>query len=263
MKITILIPILNEEVQIRKRAEVFHQMQNHPSVHQLLFSDSGSTDSGIEYLRFAGFECQQKSFRGSASIGQAIFQCIDRIQTEKVLILPVDVQLDGIHLDLLEKALMNDPGPVYVFQKQYDTQNPALKLGQWLLRFVREGLLKNFVWTNAFCICKEDMNLVPRIGFLEDVLLNDQLKKTRTIFRLGATVTVSARKYVNDGPWFRLFINLLILGLFRTSLFKPMTLKKLYRLSKQPTKEGDFHEKDTVRWACDSALNVPTSFRIG
>ncbi len=259
---TILIPILNEEAQLKKRAQDFHQLRTHPHVQQLLFSDSGSTDSSCEYLRLSGFEYQTKTFQGAASIGQAIFQCMDRIESEKVLILPVDVLIDSSHLDKLYDALKKDASSVYVFEKEYDVQSSALKLGEWLLKFVREGVLKNFVWTNAFCVAKSDLIHVPRVGFLEDVLLNDQLKKIRKISRLKPAVTVSARKYMQDGPWFRLLVNLTILALFRTGRFEPKTLKKLYRLSKPTIKKGDFHESTKDKRICDGPDVEPAGFRV-
>lgn len=263
MKITILIPILNEEAQLRKREKALHQLRAHPSVHQLLFSDSGSTDFSLDFLKSAGFDYQERIFQGTTSIGQAIGQCLERIQTEKIMILPVDVQIEVLHLDHVLDALMVDSNRVYVFQKEYDVQSFALKLGQWLLKFAREGLLRNFVWTNVFCISKDDLRLIPKIGFLEDVLFNDHLKKIKKISRLESTVVVSARKYVKDGPWFRLFVNLIILGLFRTGLFQPITLRKLYQFSKQQTDKGEFHENDSVQRASDSTFNEPASCRIG
>ena len=262
-KITILVPILNEESELRVRLVDFLNLQSHPFVDQILFSDSGSTDLGLQVLQDAGFNFQSCQFQGPPSVAKAIKQSAALISTEHVLILPVDVTLKSEQLNYLVSAIQKNPHPVYVFRKAYDRTSAAIKISQFLLSYVRENLLKNFVWTNVFCVSKSDLKLMTDDGFLEDVIFCDQLKIKKEICRLAPVVTVSSRKYKSDGPWLRLFLNLLILALFRTGLFKPKRLKKFYQLSMPDYKKGDTNENNSIRRASVFDFRSSSFLRIG
>jgi glycosyltransferase involved in cell wall biosynthesis len=262
-KITIVVPILNEESELRVRLPDFLSLQSHPSVDQILFTDSGSTDLGLQVLKAAGLNFQSCQFQGSPSVAKAIKQSTALIGTDYVLILPVDVALKSEQLDHLVFAIQQNPHLVYVFRKTFDRTIAAIKLSQFLLSYIRENLLKNFVWTNVFCVSKSDLKLMTDDGFLEDVIFCDQLKSKKEICRLDSTVTVSSRKYNCDGPWLRLFLNILILSLFRTGLFKPKRLKKLYQLSKPENKKGDTHENNSIRRTSTFDIRSSPVLRIG
>ena len=262
-KISILVPILNEESELRIRLVDFLNLQSHPFVDQILFSDSGSTDLGPQVLQNAGLNFQPCQFQGPPSVAKAIKQSTPLIGTEHVLILPVDVTLKTEQLNHLLYAIQQNSNLVYVFRKTYDSKSSALKIGQFLLSYVRESFFKNFVWTNVFCVVKSDLELMTDDGFLEDVIFCDRLKMKKEIFRLDSAITVSSRKYNSDGPWLRLFLNLLILSLFRTGLLKPKRLKKFYQLSKPENKKGDSHEDNSIRRASAFDFRSSSVLRIG
>lgn len=230
MKPTLIIPILNESLEL---PTLFENLKNYPKL-PIIFCDGGSTDGSQRIIREMGYRLIEDRLEIN-SVWNTIRLAKNKIETDYLLIHPVDVKL------LFDFETFESPeerefeGDYAWFDKQYEPRKEILNFQAFLLNSLRSRKFKNFVWTNAPLIRTSIFNEIlglkrfqQNIGFLEDIVLSDYLKKHYEGSVLKGKVSVSARRYLKDGALKRILGNLKILMLFRFAGVSPQTLKKQY-----------------------------------
>ncbi len=237
-KIIILIPVLNEEkwiLQTLKNLEqtLIHLSLKSPLEWQVVISDAGSMDQTLEiidrWMPKKKFELLKNKIQ-SPSIGKTINLGLSNTQSDFVLILPCDTVVTLKGLQELEFKILHKNALCGGFRKQYKPETFALKLFQFSQNFLKIKFLHTLCWTHGIFFhraCLKDKK-VPEIGFMEDILLSDHLKKNLHWTLLKTPITVSSRRYLKDGVLKRITLNLAIYTLYRTRLFSVQWLRKLY-----------------------------------
>ena len=146
------------------------------------------------------------------------------------MIHPVDANV-SVGLKRLTEELNKEACPDYfIFFKKYDPAPILLKWQELALNYIRVNLMKSFVWTNCPVIRTDVLTPLSQNseGFLEDVILSDQLKENRSSLIIKDSVTISSRRYEKDGVFKRFIGNLYIMILYRLKLKSIHELKVMY-----------------------------------
>lgn len=226
--LSILIPVLNEAAKI---PELIEKLKTYPTTIPIIICDGGSQDDTLHLLQSLkgdlSFEVIHEklpspSIMGTLSLG------LTTLRSEFVMIHPVDVDAKFLLKELNPSKFKNYD--YIVPYKRYDSSHIILKIQEFLLNNLRLSLKKSFVWTNC-PIVKTDLLrklAIKPAGFLEDVILSDELAKLSTPLVIKTAVVVSSRRYQKDGTLGRFLGNAYIMFLFRFKLASIEKLKKMY-----------------------------------
>lgn len=228
-QLTILIPVLNEEKSLPSLVRRLGKYKKTFNIN-IMICDGGSRDLTLEVLKrhektlnftLLTSVLEEPSIQSTINIG------LNSVVTEFVMVHPVDVDAFA---SLKSFFNIKNPGAqIYLSPKKYENAHFLLKTQEFLLNKIRLPLFRGFVWTNC-PIIQTTLYLDQKpseLGFLEDVILSDNLKGYKSII-LNEPVIVSARKYISDGIFSRFFGNLYIIFLFRTGLRTASELKEMY-----------------------------------
>lgn len=229
LNLSIIIPILNEFNNIEK---IINTIKTYPPTIEVHFCDGGSTDNSLEKLmelkQNLDFFIHQEKL-ASPSIQKTINLAIDSVKTKYFMIHPIDANAADALKMFLE---LDNPDVTHIIpHKVYDPSHRLLEIQEKVLNSLRVNILKSFVWTNCPIIRTEDYKALDSKpeGFLEDVLLSDQLKGlNQKPIIIKDSVIISSRRYQADGVFNRFLGNLLIMVLFRLKLKSIKELKKMY-----------------------------------
>ena len=202
--LTLIIPILNEQDELPK---LFKRLNIYHSDFRIIFCDAGSKDNSLSLL--TNF-CQNNpnttlltEKMEKPSILKTILLAQDKILTEYTLIHPVDISID--QLDLLITSNFD----YMVFFKKYESNKLFFKIQALFLNWIDLNIKHNFVWTNALTLrtaLLKELKLF-KIGFLEDVVISDHLKKNYQIKINRSKVSISTRRYLKTGIFIQFIRN--------------------------------------------------------
>lgn len=240
MRVSIIIPFLNEIAIIEKALAMVSENLERVADScggvrwEVCLVDSGSMDGSGEWGRDYA---EQKAWQFvdaklvRPSIGRALNSAIKDVESEFVVFLPMDVEIPLAALNLLAEVLVGDEVQCGGFIKAYSPQTLFLKTYVGVQNIFRSKLLKNLVWTNVIFGRRQLFveEPLPEDGFLEDVILSDRLKHKNGWRLLNSRVLVSSRKYYPERVGKRIFVNLLIMFLYRTRLVGINRLKLMYQ----------------------------------
>ncbi len=238
MKVSIIVPVLNERVFIEG---TLTHLQNTLSVlkansignWEVIISDAGSNDGTLDTINnFIGNTDSWVLISDpipKPSVGKTVRRGVLKATGEIILILPADSKLESDGLKELWHALQTGV-ECGGFLKQYSPSNSVLRLYQTTQNLVRLKWLKHLVWTNGIFFKKTIIESFefPTVGFLEDVILSDFLRKVPAWRALSASLTVSSRRYYPNSILKRILINLFIMFCYRTGIASPEQLKAIY-----------------------------------
>ncbi|MGE3680210.1 MAG: glycosyltransferase [Bdellovibrionales bacterium] len=238
MKVSIIVPVLNERVFIENTLTQLKETlsslkQDDFGNWEVIISDAGSTDGTLSLI--------DKFLHGTASwltitepipnpsVGKTIVRGIHKATGDIILILPADSQLTPEGFRDLWTTLQSGT-ECGGFVKRYFPSNYALVLYQTVQNLIRLKCLRHLVWTNGIFFKKSLLSSFefPTIGFLEDVILSDFLRKVPTWRVLSTSITVSSRRYYPNRILKRILINLFIMFCYRTGIASPEQLKAIY-----------------------------------
>jgi len=223
MKISIIIPVLNEAENLKELLPFFRKVKNQEQ-QEVIVVDGGSTDGTKEVVEKAGFRfltCGIQSRAAQMNIGAG------ESNGDILYFVHADVRiLPSFYEDI--KSSLNEGFQAGCFAYNFDSNKKMLRINSWFTQF--NGLLsgggdqtlfirKDVFWElggfdEKFCLM-EDFELVRRI-------------KKKYGFKVNPKrILVSARKYENNS-WLRVQIaNLVVFGLFFLH-HPPTKLKALY-----------------------------------
>jgi rSAM/selenodomain-associated transferase 2 len=212
MKISIVIPVLNEENSIAKLLIYLQEIQNPKLVHEIIVVDGGSHDKTLEILKSYPEIKVLHSKKGRAT--QMNFGA-KNATSEILYFLHCDTfppkNFDTEIINQVQKG--NYSG---CFKMEFDSNHIVLKISQWFTQFnhksCRGGDQSLFVEAKLFHKLNGfDENLI----LYEDNELISRLYKNSKFSVIQKSVTTSARKYLKNGVWTLQFHFLMIHLMYR------------------------------------------------
>ncbi len=222
MKISVIIPTLNEAEGIQQLISHIQRSSNPELIDEIIVVDGHSTDNTCELAERAGAKVVLSETRGRArqmNIGAEL------AKGDILYFLHADsFPPEDFDTEILKAVKNNYLGGC--FRMQFDSEHPLLKSFAWFTRFryniCRGGDQSLFITRELFnkigCF---DNNLL----ILEDLEIIPRIKRHATFKVIPQTIVTSVRKYRENG-FFRLqFIFSVINVLFRMGVSHEYLLK--------------------------------------
>ncbi len=190
--ISIVIPVYNEENEIRAREQVFLELRN--KVKEVIFVDGGSDDDSVKLLTDMGMPVVQaplgraSQMNAGASVAKA----------STLLFLHVDTQLPNLH-DEQYQALVNSQWGFFLVQLN-NPKWPFLVLSAGInfrSKFTRVGTGDQALFVHRDLFQKQGG--FPEIALMEDIALSRNLRKHCLPLIIESPVTTSARRWEKGG----------------------------------------------------------------
>jgi len=221
MRVSVIIPALNEEKNIRTTLEALKPI----APYEVVVADGGSTDRTREICQSLGTTVLS-SPRGR---GRQMNEGARRASGDVLLFLHADSRLPPTALDDVCTALSD---PQYVGGR-FDVE---LDKDRWMLRVVgrlislRSRLTKVATGDQAIFVRREVFESIggyPDIPLMEDVALSRALKRAGRVACLRSRVITSARRWQMEGLW-RTIVKMWTLKLLYLMGVSPLRLKRFY-----------------------------------
>ncbi|MEM9917940.1 MAG: TIGR04283 family arsenosugar biosynthesis glycosyltransferase [Bacteroidota bacterium] len=222
-KISIIIPVLNEAQNLKRRLPELLQLEE--AALEILLADGGSTDNGrlvaAQFPHTRWIDCPRKgrSYQMNHAAKLA--------KGDVLLFLHADTSLPRKALCHIKSSL----------------DNPTVFAGSFCMRFDREdwfyrlcaGLSRlNFSFSTygdqGLFLRKPDFDRLggfKTLPFLEDVEIQSRLRKQGKFIKLPMAVVTSVRRFERNGRFRQAGLNLLLLTAYYLG-FSAHTLKKWY-----------------------------------
>jgi rSAM/selenodomain-associated transferase 2 len=216
MRISVIVPVLNEEMSIA--ATLIELQRLKPD--EMIVVDGGSSDETREICQRFGVE-SYPSRPGRAA--QMNFGA-QRATGDVLVFLHADTRLPLSAFDDIRAALQDSKVLGGRFDLQLDNPRPLLKL-VGLMISLRSRLSKVGTGDQAIFVRREifqELGGYPDIPLMEDVAFSRLLKRRGAVACLRSRVISSARRWEMDGIW--------------RTILKMWTLKTLYLLGISPVR---------------------------
>ena len=198
MKISIIIPVLNEEQTISKLLDYLHETQNSELISEVIVVDGGSNDKTLEILKSHSSIIVLQSKKGRAiqmNIGA-------KNATSEVLYFLHCDSFPPKNFDYEIVKKIQNGNLSGCFKMKFDNNHIVLKVSQWFTQFnfqsCRGGDQSLFVERKLF----EKLN-----GFNENLIIYEDNEFVSRLYQnskftvIQKSVATSARKYVKNGVW--------------------------------------------------------------
>lgn len=222
-KISIIVPILNEEKFI---SEFLEQFDKFPVEIEILLIDGGSSDSTVEIVKKSKFRLQVSPQRGRAS--QMNFGASLAL-SENLLFLHSDVK---ILLSQIEKAIsLLEEEKVFAgaFGIWIESNSKALRTIAKTAN-MRSKLLGIAYGDQGLFLKKESFLKIggfPEVQLGEDIKISQKIKKIGKITFLEDCVKISPRRWENEGILFVTLRNWVLAALLICGV-NPQKIVKFY-----------------------------------
>lgn len=224
MKISIIIPVLNEENSIAKLLEYLLEIQNPKFTQEIFVVDGGSTDTTLEVL---------KSYPTIKVIpsqkGRAIqMNTGAKYSTSDILYFLHCDTFPPKDFDAEISTKVQNKYPSGCFKMKFDSNHIVLKVSQWFTQFnhksCRGGDQSLFVERNLF----EKLNgFNENLTIYEDNEFISRLYKYSKFTVIQKSVISSARKYNKNGVW-KLQFHFIMIHLLNFMGYSNSSLQKYY-----------------------------------
>ncbi len=193
-KISIVIPILNEAISLDAFLRNLSQQQRK---FEIILADGGSTDGTREVMnRFPGI----KHVRSGGGRGKQMNDGARQAQGEVLLFLHADTTLPANALLKIEETLADSSVAAGSFSLEFDHSGRFFKIlsifGRINHPFFTYGDQGLFLRASTF----RRIGGFKEIPVMEDVEIQERLRKIGTFIKLKEPVFTSARRYLRNGP---------------------------------------------------------------
>lgn len=226
VKISIVIPALNEESRIGRLVEELRRLESRRRfIHEIIVADGGSTDATRRVSELAGavvIKCKRKGRAVQMNEGAA------KAGGDILYFLHADTVPPKNFDALIVEAISNGAG-AGCFQLRFSNDHPVLRFYGWCTRFkstlIRFGDQSLFVTAENF---RKIGGYDDRLVVMEDQKIVGNLKKQTAFALLDESVQTSARTYEKNGVIRLQFIFTMIVILYYNGA-KQDTLVHLYQ----------------------------------
>lgn len=224
MRLSIIIPTLNEATTIRAAAEALAPWRNQI---EIIVADGGSTDETLALAR----ECGLQVLTAPRGRGSQMNAGAHAARGEALLFLHADTRLPQEAPALIEAALANPTVSGGNFRLRFDGGTRAAQLLTWLYPYLRLGGMcygdsAIFVRRAVF----EQLGGYRDFPLFEDVDLFRRLQCAGRFVHLPARATTSARRF--EGRFVRTFALWSSLQVLYWLGVAPQRLAQFYRLAR-------------------------------
>ncbi len=221
MKISVIVPVLNEEATIAATLGALAAL----APYEVIVVDGGSVDRTRDIAARSGGQVLSAE-RGRA---RQMNRGAARASGEVLLFLHADTRLpDSAFSDIA--AALNDPRCLGGrFDVELEGSHRMLKLVGALINY-RSRVTKVGTGDQAIFLRREiflRMGGYPDIPLMEDIALCRALKRMGAVACLRSRVVTSARRWENDGVW-RTIVRMWTLKLLYLAGVSPARLKQFY-----------------------------------
>jgi rSAM/selenodomain-associated transferase 2 len=221
MRISVIIPVLNEEKSITATLAELQRLKP----DELILVDGGSSDEtrevcqrfGVGFYPSRAGRAAQMNFGAQRSTGDVL------------LFLHADTRLPPSAFNDIRAALEDRRVVGGRFDLQLDDVRPMLKLIGFMIS-LRSRLSKVGTGDQAIFVRREifqELGGYPDIPLMEDIAFSRALKRRGAVACLRSRVVTSARRWEADGIW--------------RTILKMWTLKTLYLLGISPVRLKRFY----------------------
>ena len=221
MKVSIIVPTLNEELVLEKTLTQFQQL----SPHELIVSDGGSDD---DTRNIAG-RFSHRVITGSAGRALQMNVGADEATGDILLFLHADSRIEPESYRKMLQCMQNPKWIGGAFTLCIESGKWSLKLIA-LLANIRSKYFGLAYGDQGFFVRKEvfkDMNGFSPIPICEDLDFYYRLRKKGSVILLKEKAHTSPRRWINEGIFFTTVRNFIIAVLFGLG-FPPHILTKWY-----------------------------------
>ena len=223
MKISVIIPVLNEEENIKACIASLHN-NSAGFLCEIIIVDGGSTDQTIAVCEDLGCQVLHSSIKSRATqmnLGASI------AKGEVLYFVHADIRVfPGFDVEILNS--LNRKVHAGCFRYQFDSDKIMLKINSWFTRF--NGALAGGGDQSLFI----KKRIYDRLGgfderycIMEDFDFTRRIKKKYKFIVVPKALKVSARKYEKNS-WAKVqLVNLYMIILFRKDT-EPAKIKHLY-----------------------------------
>ena len=198
MKISIIIPVFNEEKAITKLLDYLLGIINSEYTNEIIIVDGGSDDKTLEIVKNYPLIKVLNSRKGRS----IQMNCgAKKANSEILYFLHCDtfppINFDGEIVSQVQKRKFSG-----CFKMKFDSNHIVLKVSQWFTKFnhlsCRGGDQSLFVEQKLF---HELNGFDERLAIYEDNKFIGRLYKKSKFTVIQKSVTTSARKYIKNGVW--------------------------------------------------------------
>lgn len=221
MKVSIIVPTLNEELVLEKTLTQFQQL----SPHELIVSDGGSDD---DTRNIAG-RFSHRVITGSAGRALQMNVGADEATGDILLFLHADSRIEPESYRKMQQCMQNPKWIGGAFTLCIESGKWSLKLIA-LLANIRSKYFGLAYGDQGFFVRKEvfkDMNGFSPLPICEDLDFYHRLRKKGPVILLKEKAHTSPRRWIKEGILFTTARNTLIAVLFGLG-FPPHMLTKWY-----------------------------------
>ena len=221
MKVSIIVPTLNEELVLEKTLTQFQQL----SPHELIVSDGGSDD---DTRNIAG-RFSHRVITGSAGRALQMNVGADEATGDILLFLHADSRIEPESYRKMQQCMQNPKWIGGAFTLCIESGKWSLKLIA-LLANIRSKYFGLAYGDQGFFVRKEvfkDMNGFSPLPICEDLDFYHRLRKKGPVILLKEKAHTSPRRWIKEGILFTTAQNTLIAVLFGLG-FPPHILTKWY-----------------------------------
>ncbi len=226
MKVSIIIPVLNEEKNIERLIKRLCK-KNSASIAELLVVDGGSTDQTLDLAACAGAQVLQSPQKGRA---QQMNFGAQHATGDLLYFVHGDTLPPESYLDDLNQAV-NEGFAIGSFRLLLDSKNPFLRINSFMTRFpflwCRGGDQTLFVTREVF---QELGGYREEYCIMEEYDLIVRAKEKYPFKIIPKDVLASARKYTVNGYFRVQFANFLVFNMFRLGASQQSMLKTYQKL---------------------------------
>ena len=227
MKVSIIVPTLNEELVLEKTLTQFQQL----SPHELIVSDGGSDD---DTRNIAG-RFSHRVITGSAGRALQMNVGADEAPGDILLFLHADSRIEPESYRKMLQCMQNPKWIGGAFKLCIESGKWSLKLIA-LLANIRSKYFGLAYGDQGFFVRKEvfkDMNGFSPLPICEDLDFYHRLRKKGPVILLKEKAHTSPRRWIKEGILFTTARNTLIAVLFGLG-FPPHILTKWYLALRYP-----------------------------
>jgi rSAM/selenodomain-associated transferase 2 len=221
MRISVIIPVLNEEKNI---AATLTELQ-HLKPDEMILVDGGSSEGSREVCQKFGVEFYPSPLGRARQMNFGA----QRANGDVLLFLHADTRLPPSAFDDIRAALRDRQVLGGRFDLQLDNPRPMLKLVGFMIS-LRSRLSKVGTGDQAIFVRREifeELGGYPDIPLMEDVAFSRALKRHGAVACLRSRVVSSARRWEMDGIW-RTILKMWMLKTLYLLGISPVRLKRYY-----------------------------------